>query len=90
MIGTKGVIIGDLINKSVKNNSIDNIEWKEEKYEFEMDDIYLAESKSVLNYFNGINSKIVSVDEAYHVMNVIHGIRKSHEIGTNITIPFYS
>ena len=44
-----------------------------------MDDIYLAESKSVLNYFNGTEVKIVSIHDAYHVMNVIHGIRKSHE-----------
>ena len=90
LIGTNGVISGDLINKTVKYNSIDNVEWKEEKFEFEMDDIYLAESKSVLNYFNGTEAKIVSIHDAYHVMNVIHGIRKSHEFGINVTIPFYS
>ena len=90
LIGTKGVLIGDLINKNVKFNTIENAEWQEEKIKFDMDDIYLSESKNVLNYFKNKESKIVSVEEAYHVMNVIHAIRRSHEFGVNISIPFYN
>ena len=89
LIGTKGVIIGDLINKSLKFNTIKNKKWKNINFNFDIDDIYKEESINVLNNFSGKKSITTSIEESYHVMQVIEGIRRSHHYGTRVRLPFY-
>lgn len=89
LIGTKGVIIGDLINKSLKFNTIKNKKWKNINFNFEIDDIYKEESINVLNNFIGKKGVTTSIEESYHVMQVIEGIRRSHHYGTRVRLPFY-
>jgi len=90
LIGTKGVIMGDLIEKSLKFNTINNQKWKQMNFKFEIDDIYKEESINVLNHFLGKKSNITSIEESYHVMQVIEGIRRSHHYGTRVKLPFYN
>ena len=51
LIGSKGVIIGDLINKTLMISLISDPKWKIQKFKFDIDDIYKEESINVLNFF---------------------------------------
>ena len=52
LIGSKGVIIGDLINKTLMISLISDPKWKIQKFKFDIDDIYKEESINVLNFFS--------------------------------------
>ena len=90
LIGTDGVLVGDLINKTLSISTVKKPKWKTEKFNFDIDDIYKEESTNVLNFFTGKKSNITTVEESYHVMQVIEGIRRSQHYGTRVRIPFYN
>ncbi len=90
IIGTKGVMIGDLNNKIVKYNTIEDTSWKEEKIEVDFDLIYEEEMITFFNYIKNNEKKVFNENEALHVMEIIEAIRRSSTYGVKLTLPLYS
>lgn len=89
IIGTKGVLVADLMKNTVKYNTQDNTEWTEKSIDVDFDKIYHTEYQNLMRAFSGEDGYIVSGEEAYATMEVIEGIRRSHSYSTSIKLPLY-
>ncbi len=89
VVGSNGVLIADLIENSVKFNTIENTEWKKEEIQVSYDEIYSTEIKNVINCIRGKKSKTTSIEEAAKVMQLVEAIRRSSSNGSRIRLPIY-
>ena len=89
VIGTKGVLIANLIDNTIKFNTVDDTNWIEEKVQVSWDDIYEDEDRNVIHCSRGEKSITTSIEEAAKVMQVIEAIRKSSAYGVRVKLPIY-
>ena len=89
IIGTKGVLVADLMKNTIRYNTESNTEWTENKIEVDFDKIYQEEYKNLISAFSGGDGYIVTGEQAYSTMEVIEGIRRSHSYSTNVKLPLY-
>ncbi len=90
VVGSKGVLIADLMKKIIKFNTIDDTKWIEEKIDVNSDEMYKKEILNVLSCINGKENQAVDVSEAEHVMQVIEAMRKSSSLGSRVRLPLYA
>jgi len=89
VIGTKGVLIADLISNNVKYNTIEKTDWVFNDLQVSYDDIYSKEVINVLKCIRGEENMTTSIDEGAKVMQVVDAIRRSSSYGTRIKLPIY-
>ncbi len=89
VIGSKGVLIADLMKNTVKYNTVDDTKWLEEELDVDFDKIYLDEDSNVLNCILGKENRTTHIVEAAKVMQVIEAIRRSTSYGCRVRLPIY-
>jgi predicted dehydrogenase len=90
VIGTNGVMIADLIKKTIRYNTKENTEWSEKKIDVDFDKIYHTEYMNAFKFFAGEDGYVVSGEDAYATMEVIEAVRRSHAYSTVVKVPLYN
>jgi predicted dehydrogenase len=90
IIGSKGVLIGDLNNKTVKFNSTKNQNWITKKILVNFDKIYNEELINFFKYISKGKKSEINENDAYHVMELIEAVRRSSAYGVKINLPIYN
>ena len=86
IIGTKGVIEGSLATNKIKIFDNNKKKAVEKKINYNFNNIYLTQLRQFWSLIQNKNSNLCTGDEAYHTMQIIEGIRKSHKLGKKITV----
>ena len=89
IIGSKGVLIGDLNNKIVKFNTNKNQKWITKKIPVNFDKIYNEELITFFRYISKGKKSEINENDAYHVMELIEAVRRSSAYGVKINLPLY-
>ena len=89
VIGTKGVLIFDLTDNSIRYNTTDDVEWVTESLEVNIDMIYADEYRGTISALMGGGQSYVSGERGYKTMQVVEAIRRSSSYGVKVTLPLY-
>lgn len=89
LVGTKGVVIGDLMNGVVKFNTVDDPTWVSEEIAVSWDKIYAAEYDTFFKLCKGQQVSAPTGFEALHIMEVVEAARMSHSLGAHVTLPLW-
>jgi len=89
LIGTSGVVIGDLMGGVVKYNTATDPNWVSEEVSVSWDDIYAAEYDSFFRLCKKQKVNAPSGFEALHIMEVVEAARMSHNSGARVTLPLW-
>tara|TARA_B100000579_G_C22776528_1_gene826867 strand:+ start:18 stop:1028 length:1011 start_codon:yes stop_codon:yes gene_type:complete len=89
VIGTKGVLIADLITNSVKYNTIEDTKWVEKVIEVSYDNIYIEELVNIINCIKGEDSAVTDISQGAKIMQIVEAIRRSTSYGCRVRLPIY-
>lgn len=87
VIGSKGVMVADLIKNEIRYNTIENLKWKFIRFKKNHPKYFRNQQLSAFNYFSNKKNKSVSAEEAFKTMQVIEAVRLSSKSGTRIKLP---
>ena len=86
IIGTKGVIEGSLATNKIKIFYNSRKKKVEKKLNYNFHNIYFTQLRQFWSLIKNKNSNLCTGEEAYHTMQIIEGIRKSHKLRKKIRI----
>ena len=89
VIGSKGVLIADLMNNNVKYNTIENTKWVSESFEISWDNIYEEEVRNIIKCIKGEENNTTGIEQAANVMQIVEAIRRSSAYGVRVKLPIY-
>ena len=89
VIGTKGVMIADLMTNTIKYNTVENPEWITEAFEVDWDKVYEEEDSNVIKCVRGEESITTDIEQGAKVMQFIEAIRQSSANGSRIRLPLH-
>lgn len=89
IIGTKGTIKIDLKNGTLCYHTLKEEEWKTLNFKVEGNEGYHEEWRRFIFACRGEKVYYVTIEDARHTMDVVEGIRRSHEYGNAIRLPLY-
>ena len=86
IIGTKGVIEGSLVTNKLKLFINNKKKSTEKKINYNFDNIYFTQLRQFWFLIKNRRNNLCTGEEAYHTMQIIEGIRKSHKLRKKIEI----
>ena len=86
IIGSDGVLIGDLMKNCIRMFLEKENVWSEEMVQANYDDIYLNQARKFLKACSGEKSAFISGEEGLRTMKVIEAIRESHESSSGVNL----
>ena len=89
VIGSKGVMIVNLMTNTLKFNTIENTEWVSESYEVNWDEVYKEEDSNIIKRIRGEDANTTDIEQGAKVMQFIEAVRQSSANGTRIRLPLY-
>jgi len=89
IIGTEGVLIGDLTKNTIRTSKRDVKDWSETRFDVKFDDIYFDQLRAFFAACRGKGGAIVSGRESIKTMEVVEAVRRSHAYSTSVRLPLY-
>jgi len=89
IVGTKGVVRGDLVANEVAIWKEGDKAWTVERLQVKFDEIYAEEYRDFVATCRGEQRQLPSGREALHIMEIVEAARRSHSSGAVVRLPLW-
>ena len=89
VIGSKGVMIVNLMTNTLKFNTVENPEWITEAFEVDWDKVYEEEDSNIINVLEAKMLRTTDIEQGAKVMQFIEAVRQSSANGSRIRLPLH-